>query len=154
MLPNLVKRQTPARSMVYLSPLVALCLSMLAGVVLFYFMGVSPVAALRAFFVEPLATGYGVAELGVKATPLVLIGTALSLGFKAGVWNIGAEGQLTVGGLCGGAVARYFYNQDAFQCPFEYCMFSPHQLVTQVPAMVTPEDYNGILFQSKILQFR
>lgn len=109
---NLVKRQAPAQAMLYLSPLLALLLSMIAGVILFYFMGTSPAAALHAFFVEPLSTGYGVAELGVKATPLVLIGTALSLGFKAGVWNIGAEGQLTIGGLCGGAVALYFYNQE------------------------------------------
>lgn len=100
--------------MVYLSPLIALALSMGAGVILFLIMGVSPLAALHAFFIEPIATSYGLSELGVKATPLVLIGVALSLGFKAGVWNIGAEGQLTIGGLCGGAVALYFYEQQGF----------------------------------------
>ena len=114
MLPSLVKRQTPSKSMVYLSPVLALLLSLLAGVILFIIMGVSPLAALHAFFVEPISTSYGISELGVKATPLVLIGVALSLGFKAGVWNIGAEGQLTIGGLCGGAVALYFYGQEGF----------------------------------------
>lgn len=114
MLPKLVKRQIPSRPMVYLSPVVALSLSLIAGFVLFLVMGVSPLAALHAFFVEPLSTAYGLAELGVKATPLVLIGVALSLGFKAGVWNIGAEGQLTIGGLCGGAVALFFYDQQGF----------------------------------------
>jgi len=112
MWPRLVKRRIPSRLMVYLSPVLALALSMLAGVVLFIIMGVSPLAALHAFFIEPLATGYGLSELGVKATPLVLIGVALALGFKAGVWNIGAEGQLTIGALCGGVVALYFYDQD------------------------------------------
>ena len=112
MLPSLVKRQARSRAMVYLSPVIAICLSMLAGVVLFYIMDVSPTAALHAFFVQPISTKYGIAELGVKATPLVMIGVALSLGFKAGVWNIGAEGQLTMGGLCGGAVALYFYDQQ------------------------------------------
>lgn len=114
MWPRLVKRRIPSRSMVYLSPVLALLLSLLAGIVLFVIMGVSPLAALHAFFIEPLATGYGLAELGVKATPLVLIGVALALGFKAGVWNIGAEGQLTIGGLCGGIVALYFYDQQGF----------------------------------------
>jgi simple sugar transport system permease protein len=109
---NLVKRQIPSRLMVYLSPVLALLLSMLAGVILFLIMGVSPLAALHAFFIEPLSTSYGLAELWVKATPLILIGVALSLGFKAGVWNIGAEGQLTMGGLCGGMVALYFYGQE------------------------------------------
>lgn len=111
---RLIQRQTPSRAMVYLSPVLALLLSLLAGVVLFFIMGVSPLAALHAFFVEPLSTSYGLSELGVKATPLILIGVALSLGFKAGVWNIGAEGQLTIGGLCGGAVALYFYGQEGF----------------------------------------
>ncbi|THB73186.1 MAG: ABC transporter permease [Desulfobulbaceae bacterium] len=100
--------------MVYLSPVIALILSMVAGVILFLIMKVSPFGGLHAFFIEPLSTKYGIAELGVKATPLVLIGVALSLGFKAGVWNIGAEGQLTIGGLCGGAMALYFYEQQGF----------------------------------------
>lgn len=112
MLPNLVKRQSISKKMVYLSPVLAFILSLLAGVFLFIMMGVSPLAALHAFFVEPLSNGYNLSELGVKATPLILIGVALSLGFKAGVWNIGAEGQLTMGGLCGGAVALYFYDQE------------------------------------------
>ncbi len=114
MLPSLVKRQTPSRYMVYLSPVLALLLSLLAGVFLFLIMGVSPIAALHAFFIEPVSTSYGISELGVKATPLILIGVALALGFKAGVWNIGAEGQLTLGGLCGGAVGLYFYNKTGF----------------------------------------
>ncbi|NQV98600.1 MAG: ABC transporter permease, partial [Rhodospirillales bacterium] len=38
----------------------------------------------------------------------------LSVGFRANVWNIGAEGQLTMGALAGGAVALYFYEMDGF----------------------------------------
>lgn len=114
MLPKLIKRQAPSKLMVYCSPLFALFLSLLAGVVLFFIMGHSPLPALHAFFIAPVSNLYGIAELGVKATPLILIGVALSLGFKAGVWNIGAEGQLTIGGLCGGAVALYFYEQEGF----------------------------------------
>ncbi|MDJ0833549.1 MAG: ABC transporter permease [Gammaproteobacteria bacterium] len=114
MLPKLVKRPAPSRFMVYLSPVLALFLSLLAGIVLFVIMDVSPLAALHAFFIEPISSAYGLSELAVKATPLILIGVALSLGFKAGVWNIGAEGQLIVGGLCGGAVALYFYEQEGF----------------------------------------
>ncbi len=114
MLPRLIKRQTPSRLMVYCSPLLALFLSLFAGIVLFLVMGHSPLAALYSFFVEPVSSLYGLAELGLKATPLILIGVALSLGFKAGVWNIGAEGQLTIGGLCGGAVALAFYEKTGF----------------------------------------
>ncbi len=114
MLPELIKRQMPSKTMVYLSPLLALVLTLLAGVLLFIIMGVSPLTALHAFFIEPVSSLYGLSELGVKATPLVLIGVALSLGFRAGVWNIGAEGQLIIGGLCGGSVALLFYEKTGF----------------------------------------
>ena len=100
--------------MVYLSPLLAIFLTLISSVILFLIMGVSPLAALHAFFVEPISTVYGLTELGVKATPLVLIGVALSLGFRAGVWNIGAEGQLIMGGIFGGATALFFYEKTGF----------------------------------------
>ena len=110
---KLIKRPEPSRQMVFVSPVLALFLTLLAGIILFLIMGVSPTAALYAFFIEPLTSLYGWAELGVKATPLVLIAVALSVGFRAGVWNIGAEGQLTLGGICGGAVALLFYEVES-----------------------------------------
>ena len=100
--------------MVFMSPLIALALTLLSGVVLFQLMGVNPGEALFAFFVEPLTSKYGWGELGVKATPLVLIAVALSIGFRAGVWNIGAEGQLTLGAICGGGIALLFYDVESF----------------------------------------
>jgi len=111
---RLIKRQTASKPMVYLSPLLAIFLTLISSVILFLIMGVSPLAALHAFFVEPISTVYGLTELGVKATPLVLIGVALSLGFRAGVWNIGAEGQLIMGGIFGGATALFFYEKTGF----------------------------------------
>lgn len=109
----LVKRPEQSKSMVYVSPLIALFLTLIAGIILFIVMGVDPTEALYAYFVDPLTTKYGWAELGVKATPLILIGVALSVGFRAGVWNIGAEGQLTLGAICGGGVALWFYEVDS-----------------------------------------
>jgi len=114
MLPRLIKRQAPSKMMVYLSPVLALVLTLIASIILFLIMGVSPTAALHAFFVEPISTGYGLTELMVKATPLILIGVALALGFRAGVWNIGAEGQLLLGGIFGGATALFFYEKTGF----------------------------------------
>ena len=111
---KLVRRPERSQRMVYLSPIIALGLTLLSGIVLFTLMGVSPSGALHAFFIQPLTSLYGWAELGVKATPLILIGLALSIGFRAGVWNIGAEGQLTLGAICGGGVALWLYEVDSF----------------------------------------
>ncbi len=107
-------RTSPSRAMGYLAPLIALVLTLLAGLVLFGLLGVPVGKAFYAFFVEPVSTRYGIAELGVKAAPLVMIGVALSIGFRAQVWNIGAEGQFILGGICGGAVALYFYEVNAW----------------------------------------
>ncbi len=112
--PRLVKRAVPSKAMIYLSPILAIFLTLLASILLFLMMDVSPLAALHSFFIEPVSTLYGLSELMVKATPLILIGVALALGFRAGVWNIGAEGQLILGGIFGGAVALFFYEKTGF----------------------------------------
>lgn len=111
---TLVKRAEPSRAMLYLAPVMALGCTLVAGVLLFLAMGVSPFDALHAFFIEPLSTEYNLTELGVKATPLVLIAVALSIGFRAGVWNIGAEGQLTLGAITGGGMALLLYEVSGF----------------------------------------
>ena len=108
------KRPLDSRFWVYMSPLLALVLTLIAGAALFHLMGVGVGEALYTFFIKPISTPYGLAELGVKATPLVLIGVALSLGFRAGVWNIGAEGQLIFGAIFGGGAALAFYEMEGF----------------------------------------
>lgn len=108
------KRSHPSRLMSYLAPLMALLLTLVAGFLLFALLGVPVADAFYAFFIEPISTRYGLAELTVKAAPLIMMGVALSIGFRANVWNIGAEGQFILGGICGGAVALYFYEVDAW----------------------------------------
>ena len=101
-----------SQPMVYLSPIFAVILTFIAGIVMFTFLGVDPVKAIITFFINPLNSLDGLAELFVKATPLVLIAVGLSFGFQANIWNIGAEGQLTIGALAGGGVALLFFNVD------------------------------------------
>ena len=107
------RRPVPSRLLYWLSPVYAMGLTLAAGVVLFTVLGYSPGNALYNFFIAPLTSLYGVAELFVKATPLVLIGIGLAIGYRANVWNIGAEGQLTMGALAGGALALAFYDVDS-----------------------------------------
>jgi simple sugar transport system permease protein len=58
-----------------------------------------------AFFGQPLTSVNGWSELALKAAPLAMMGAGLAAGFQANVWNIGAEGQLTLGAIAGGGVA-------------------------------------------------
>ncbi len=107
------RTETP-RWLVYTTPLLALALTVLSGAGLFAVLGVDPLEALYGFFIEPIADVYGWTELGVKAVPLALIALGLSLGFRANVWNIGAEGQLTVGAICAGGVALAFWGDGGW----------------------------------------
>jgi ABC-type uncharacterized transport system permease subunit len=113
MLPRLEPRREPARGVIWLTPVLAVALTVATGFVLFALMGHDPFAVLFHFFVSPVLSAYGLAELAIKATPLVLIAIGLAIGFRAGVWNIGAEGQLTIGAIAGGGIALWAWQQEA-----------------------------------------
>ena len=110
---RLEPRQEPSRVMSYASPLIAVALTLVTGYLLFSLLGKNPAQAFYVFFVKPLETRYGVGELFLKATPLMLCATGLALGFRANVWNIGAEGQLVVGAIVGGGIALLFQDVQA-----------------------------------------
>ncbi len=89
----------------YSSPLLALLITVVIGVILFAALGKDPVKGLQVFFWEPIKTPYAVGELMVKATPLLIIALGLAVCFRSNVWNIGAEGQFVVGAVVAGGVA-------------------------------------------------
>ena len=68
-------------------------------------MGKPPVTAVYTFLVAPLVQAGGLSALAVKAAPLIMMGAGLALCYRASVWNIGCEGQFTVGAICAGGVA-------------------------------------------------
>ncbi|OMH28452.1 ABC transporter permease [Motiliproteus sp. MSK22-1] len=109
---RMLPRPEASLIMVYLSPLLALLLTLMSGFIMFTMMGIDGLLALEAFFISPVGDLYGFSELLVKAIPLVLIGIGLSIGFKANVWNIGAEGQLTMGAIFSGALAIFAYEVE------------------------------------------
>jgi ABC-type uncharacterized transport system permease subunit len=106
---RLEPRREPSRAMFYLTPFLAVVLTLLAGIVLFEILRKPPLEAMRLIFIQPLTSVRGLAELLVKGTPLILIAIGLAVGFRGGIWNIGAEGQFAIGALAGGAVALAFY---------------------------------------------
>ena len=106
---RLEPRPEPSIAMFYLTPFLAIVLTLLAGVALFEVLHKPPLEAMRLIFIEPLTSLRGISELLVKGTPLILIAIGLAIGFRGGVWNIGAEGQFAIGALTGGAVALACY---------------------------------------------
>ncbi|HEY4973934.1 MAG TPA: ABC transporter permease [Steroidobacteraceae bacterium] len=105
---RLERRPRPSAAMrIWSSPVAALAM-FATGLLLFSALGKNPLAAFYVFFVEPVSSIYGVGELLLKATPLMLCALGLAISYRANVWNIGAEGQLTLGAICGGGVGLLF----------------------------------------------
>jgi simple sugar transport system permease protein len=110
---RLEARPEPSRRAGWLSPLAAAAATLAIGFVVFSLLGKDPLAAFHAFFVKPIDNAYGISELLLKASPLMLIATGLAIGYRANVWNIGAEGQLLVGAMAGGGLALAFHGSDS-----------------------------------------
>lgn len=101
----LTRRDDASPWMRLASPLLAVALTLLSGAAMFLAMGLDPLKALGVYFISPIADGWALQELAVKATPLVLIAVGLSLCYLSNNWNIGAEGQFVIGAILGGWVA-------------------------------------------------
>ena len=104
----LEKRSEQSRAMTFLSPVLAIGLTVVIGGFIFMGLGLDPFKALYIYFIEPMTSLWSIEELIVKAAPLILIGAGLAVCYTANVWNIGAEGQLTMGALFGSAIPVYF----------------------------------------------
>jgi simple sugar transport system permease protein len=82
-----------------LPPLVALLIALLVGDVLILSYGESPGAVYRLLLEGTWGNAYGFGQVLYKATTLTFTGLAVALGLRAGLFNIGAEGQLAAGGF-------------------------------------------------------
>ena len=78
---------------------------LILAVVLILFCHADPMTAFRYFVFGLFGTLNGFTEIFVKATPLILMGLGISISFKTGFFNIGAEGQFYMGALMATFVA-------------------------------------------------
>lgn len=95
------------------SPLLAVALTLVSAVLVFLAMGRDPLEALFVYFMMPVSDLWGLQEVAVKATPLVLIAVGLALCYRSNNWNIGAEGQFLMGAMAGGWLAVVTHGMGA-----------------------------------------
>jgi general nucleoside transport system permease protein len=77
--------------------LAAIILSLIVGAVFIAVIGKNPIEVYIKLFSETLGNTYGIGQVLFKATPLILTGLSVAMAFKAGLFNIGAEGQMNIG---------------------------------------------------------
>ncbi|ODT17977.1 MAG: sugar ABC transporter permease [Kaistia sp. SCN 65-12] len=126
---ELVRRGERSAAMAYLSPLLALLLTLIGGALIVVVWRVtadlsSPDSGglagalgkgfsdygrfLYVFFIEPLTAMWSLEDLVAKATPIILVAIGLSLCYLSNTWNIGAEGQIAVGAITGSFLPIFF----------------------------------------------
>lgn len=113
---RLEKRPTPSAFWSYATPVLAVVLTMIAGAIMFAAIGKNGLEAIRVIFWDPVFGEFAFyyrGQLLVKGGPLILIAIGLSLGFRAGIWNIGAEGQYIMGAVFGAAFGLAFYPSES-----------------------------------------
>lgn len=107
-LPRLVRRDQPSLAFKFLAPVLALAGTIVFNLAIYLVMGKDPVAVFYAMLLEPFLTWASFSEVLLKFGPLLLIAQGLAIGFRAKVFNIGAEGQFVLGAIFASAIPVWF----------------------------------------------
>src|SRR5919107_4453970 len=110
---ELVPRENIAPGVRALASVAAFIAAFLFAGLVIWLLGRSPGAAFQVYVTQPLSDPWSLQEIVIKATPLALIAIGLSYCFRANLWNIGAEGQYTMGAIFGGWLALATHGTDA-----------------------------------------
>jgi simple sugar transport system permease protein len=98
----------------FLIPVLSVIVALALGGILVYIQGSNPLTAYRVLFTTAFGSLDGIATTLAKATPLVLSGLAVAICLRAGLFNIGAQGQLISGALASAWAGYYFVGLPMF----------------------------------------
>jgi simple sugar transport system permease protein len=101
-----------------LQPILAVALGLAAGLAVTWIAGENPWSVLRIICRGAFGSGYDIGMTLFYATPLIFTGLSVAVAFQAGLFNIGAEGQLTFGALAAAAIGAIWPNCPLILAPF------------------------------------
>ena len=108
---NIKIEKSPAPAWVkFVLPIVAVIITMLITLIFSYISNINPIETFKYLLVTPLSSRVSTIEILVKSTPLLLTGAAVIFAFRAGYWNIGAEGQLYAGAIAAAWLGQILIN--------------------------------------------
>lgn len=91
-----------------IGPLASIVISIFIGGLFIAAIGQDPFAVYIQLFEQTLGNSYGIGQVLFKATPLAFTGLSVAIAFKAGLFNIGAEGQINIGAFASAWVGFTF----------------------------------------------
>jgi len=110
---RLEKRNHHSKRMLFATPLIAIALAIVVSSGLLVILNKPILLTFHSFFIAPFENFYSLTEIFLKFGPLLLIAQGLAIGFRAKVWNIGAEGQMVMGAIAASAVPVYFVDSTS-----------------------------------------
>jgi general nucleoside transport system permease protein len=111
---DVLKRPTGEIALQIGSPVLAVGLAVLLGSVIVWAAGYNPIAAFGALLGGAFGGWRQIGETLLRSTPLIFTGLAVAYAFRAGLFNIGAEGQLFMGGLAAAWLGLVFGGLPSF----------------------------------------
>ncbi|SHF25688.1 nucleoside ABC transporter membrane protein [Seinonella peptonophila] len=85
----------------------AALVAILLGIIIIYIVSEEPLTAIQSLLLGPISSAFNIGTVLNKAVPLIFTGLALAIVFQAGVFSMGAEGQLYMGAFVGALAALY-----------------------------------------------
>ncbi|MEO9458746.1 MAG: ABC transporter permease [Lentilitoribacter sp.] len=107
------RRVTPSRRVMMAVPFITIAITIFLSGIMLLLQGKSVGLTFYAFFIEPFESAYSISEIFLKFGPLLLIAQALAIGFRAKIWNIGAEGQMIMGAIAAGSVPVFLTDSSS-----------------------------------------
>lgn len=99
------------------TPVIALLLGIIVGMIIMLVSGYNPIAALTALWEGAFGNSYYIGEVVRQVTPYILAGLAVAFAFRVGLFNIGVEGQFIVGWLASVWVGLAFHLPKIIHLP-------------------------------------
>ena len=97
-----------------LPQIIAILMAFLAGAIVLLITGYSPLETYSAMIMGAFGDIFGIGQTFTQATPIIFTALAFLFAFKCGLFNIGAEGQLLIGGFAAALVGVSFQGLPAF----------------------------------------
>ncbi len=91
-----------------ISTLIIIIIVMIAASLLFMLAGINPIEAIRLIIYGALGRTRGISESLIRAIPITLIGLSVTIAFRAGLWNVGGQGQFYAGAIGASFIALFF----------------------------------------------
>jgi simple sugar transport system permease protein len=93
-----------------LVPVLAVFIALVLGAGIIAYLGENPLNAYYYLFTGAFDGKRAIARTLLEATPMIFTGLSVLVAFKAGLFNIGSQGQVVMGGLAAAAVGAFVHN--------------------------------------------